>query len=162
MTEQDILQIQEELRYRRTVLMPEQLRAVQEARAFGDLSENFEYKAAKMELNKNKSRIRYLQRMLGEAVLIEDDSAEDEIGLFDRVTVEVAGMGRMVYQIVPSMRADALKGLITRESPVGSALFGRSAGDTVHVQVRADFGYDMTVVSVEKQEDDGSIKISEY
>jgi transcription elongation factor GreA len=163
MTQQDIAQIQEELNYRRTQLMPKQLEAVQEARAFGDLSENFEYKAAKMELNKNKSRIRYLQRMLDGAVLISDESGEDVIGLFDKVTADMVGMDEQVtLQIVTSMRANALEGLITRESPVGKAIFGRRVGDTAHVQVRPDFGYDLKILSIEKQEDDGSIKISEY
>lgn len=163
LTAQDIAQMREELKHRKTVLMPQQIAAVQEARAFGDLSENFEYKAAKMELNKNKSRIRYLERMIESAVIISDESAGDQIGLYDKVTVRMEGIEQeMTYQIVTTMRADALKGLITRESPVGSAIFGRRAGDTVHVQVSADFGYDLAIVSVEKTGDDGSIKISSY
>jgi transcription elongation factor GreA len=163
MTKQDIAQIQEELRRRRTELMPRQLQAVQEARAFGDLSEKFEYKAAKQELNRNKGRIRYLQRMLDNAVVISDQSAEGVIGLFDKVEAEMVGMDeRVSLQIVTAMRANALEGLITRDSPVGQAIFGHRAGDVVHVQVRKDFGYDLKILSVEKQEDDGSIKISEY
>lgn len=163
MTEQDILQIKEELRRRRTELMPQQLQAVQEARAFGDLSENFEYKAAKMELNKNKSRIRYLQRMLDSAVVVSDRSGAGEIGLFDRVEAEMVDMDeRVTLQIVTAMRANALEGLITKDSPVGRAIFGRRVGDTVHVQVRPDFGYDLKILRIDKQKDDGSIKISEY
>ena len=163
MTKQDIAQIQEELRRRRTELMPQQLQAVQEARAFGDLSENFEYKAAKMELNRNKSRIRYLQRMLDSAVVIEDRSGEGVIGLFDKVEAEMTDtQERVSLQIVTAMRANALEGLITKDSPVGRAIFGHRAGDTVQVQVRPGFGYDLKILRVEKQEDDGSIKISEY
>ena len=163
MTQQDIAQIREELHRRRTELMPQQLQAVQEARAFGDLSENFEYKAAKMELNRNKSRIRYLQRMLDSAVVVTDRSAEDVVGLFDQVEAEMVDMDeRVTLRIVTSMRANALEGLITKDSPVGRAIFGHRVGDTVHVQVRSDFGYDLKILSIEKQEDDGSIRISEY
>lgn len=164
LTAQDIQQMKEELLHRRSVELPKLIEAVKEARAFGDLSENFEYKAAKMELNKCKRRIRYLEGMIGSAHVISDDSAEDEVGLFDKVTVCIPSMGNkeMTYQIVTTMRADALKGLITRESPVGKALVGRREGDVVHVQVSADFGYDLEILAIEKQEDDGSIRINEF
>lgn len=164
LTAQDIAQMKEELRERKTTVLPRLIEAVKEARAFGDLSENFEYKAAKQELNKCKRRIRYLEGMIGSAVVISDRSRADEIGLFDKVTVLIPSMGdrEMTYQIVTTMRADALKGLITRESPVGRALAGRRAGESVHVQVSPDFGYDMKIVSIEKQEDDGSIRINSY
>ena len=164
LTAQDIQQMREELRQRRTVELPKLLEAVKEARAFGDLSENFEYKAAKMELNKCKRRIRYLEGMIGSAKVISDDSGEDQVGLFDKVTVRIPSMGNreMTYQIVTTMRADALQGRITRESPVGKALAGRREGETVHVQVSADFGYDMEIIDILKQEDDGSIPINEF
>lgn len=164
LTAQDIQQMKEELLHRRSVELPKLIEAVKEARAFGDLSENFEYKAAKMELNKCKRRIRYLEGMIGSAHVISDDSAEDEVGLFDKVTVCIPSMGNkeMTYQIVTTMRADALKGLITRESPVGKALVGRREGDVVHVQVSADFGYDLEILDIEKQDDDGSIRINEF
>lgn len=164
LTAQDIQQMRAELLQRKSVELPKLIEAVKEARAFGDLSENFEYKAAKQELNKCKRRIRYLEGMIGSARVISDDSGDDEVGLFDRVTVRIPSMGNkeMTYQIVTTMRADALKGLITRESPVGKALVGRHEGDVVHVQVNASFGYDMEILDIEKQEDDGSIKINEF
>ena len=164
LTAQDIRQMREELRQRRTVELPKLLEAVKEARAFGDLSENFEYKAAKMELNKCKRRIRYLEGMIGSAKVISDDAGEDQVGLFDKVTVRIPSMGNreMTYQIVTTMRADALQGRITRESPVGKALAGRREGETVHVQVSADFGYDLEIIDILKQEDDGSIPINEF
>ena len=164
LTAQDIQQMRQELLHRKSVELPQLIEAVKEARAFGDLSENFEYKAAKMELNKCKRRIRYLEGMIGSAKVISDDSEEDEVGLFDRVTVRIPSMGNkeMTYQIVTTVRADALKGLITRESPVGKALVGRREGDIVHVQVNPTFGYDMEIVDIEKLEDDGSIRISSY
>ena len=164
LTAQDIEQMRTELRQHKTVDLPKLITAVQEARAFGDLSENFEYKAAKQELNKCKRRIRYLEGMISSAKVISDDSKADEVGLYDKVTVRIPSMGdkEMVYQLVTTMRADALKGLITRESPVGKVLAGSHAGDTIHVQVNPEFGYDMVIVSIEKQEDDGSIQINAY
>ncbi len=164
LTAQDIQQMRAELKERKTVLLPRLIGAVQEARAFGDLSENFEYKAAKQELNACKRRIRYLEGMISSARVVSDQSGEDEAGLFDLVTVRVPSMGdkEMVFQLVTTMRADALKGRITRESPVGKALAGRHTGETVHVQVNPEFGYDMVILSIEKQEDDGSIQINAY
>lgn len=164
LTAQDIQQMRDELQQHKRIDLPKLIEAVKEARAFGDLSENFEYKAAKMELNKCKRRIRYLEGMIGSAVVIDDTSDEDEVGLFDKVTVSIPSMGNkeMTYQIVTTMRADALQGRITRESPVGKALVGRHEGDLVHVQVNAGFGYDMEIIDIEKVEDDGSIKINEF
>lgn len=164
LTAQDIQQMRDELQQHKRVNLPKLIEAVKEARAFGDLSENFEYKAAKMELNKCKRRIRYLEGMIGSAVVIDDTSDDNEVGLFDKVTVSIPSMGgkEMTYQIVTTMRADALQGRITRESPVGKALAGRHEGDTVHVQVNAGFGYDMEIIDIEKVEDDGSIKINEF
>ena len=164
LTAQDIQQMRAELKERKTVLLPRLIGAVREARAFGDLSENFEYKAAKQELNACKWRIRYLEGMISSARVVSDQSGEDEAGLFDLVTVRVPSMGdkEMVFQLVTTMRADALKGRITRESPVGKALAGRHTGETVHVQVNPEFGYDMVILSIEKQEDDGSIQINAY
>lgn len=164
LTAQDIQQMRDELQQHKRVNLPKLIEAVKEARAFGDLSENFEYKAAKMELNKCKRRIRYLEGMIGSAVVISDTSEEDEVGLFDKVTVCIPSMGNkeMTYQIVTTMRADALQGRITRESPVGKALVGRREGDIVHIQVNASFGYDVEILDIDKLEDDGSIKINEF
>lgn len=164
LTAQDIQQMRDELQQHKRVNLPKLIEAVKEARAFGDLSENFEYKAAKMELNKCKRRIRYLEGMIGSAVVIDDTSSDDEVGLFDKVTVSIPSMGNkeMTYQIVTTMRADALQGRITRESPVGKALAGRHEGDIVHVQVNPSFGYDMEIIDIEKVDDDGSIKINEF
>ena len=121
LTAQDIEQMRAELKERKTTALPELIKAVQEARAFGDLSENFEYKTAKQELNKCKRRIRYLEGMISSAKVITDRSGEDEVGLYDRVTVQIPSMGNqeMTYQLVTTMRADMLKGRITREIPGG-------------------------------------------
>ena len=85
LTEVDIKKMQEELNYRRTVLRPQLIEDVQTARAFGDLSENFEYKCAKRDKNRNDSRIRYLETMIRTAKVISVDSREGIVGLFDRV-----------------------------------------------------------------------------
>ena len=91
LTAQDIQKMQAELDDRRLRLMPELIEEVKRTRAFGDLSENYEYKAAKQEQNRNKSRIRYLERMIASARVIEDHSSADEVGLYDRVTVRILG-----------------------------------------------------------------------
>lgn len=163
LTRGDLKKMREELDYRRITLRPQLLEAVKEARAFGDLSENFEYKAAKKEKNTNESRIRYLERMIETAIVIEDTSARDEIGLYDKVTVFCADTEEEeVYQIVTTMREDALRGLISRESPVGKALLGHRAGDTVTVHAANGYSYEMEIRRVEKGQDDGSIPIASF
>ena len=81
LTKKDVEKIQQEIDHRKLVVRPEAIEAVKEARAQGDLSENFEYYAAKRDKNQNESRIRYLERMLKTAVIVEDHTASDEIGL---------------------------------------------------------------------------------
>ena len=87
LTEQDIKKMEEEIEYRKLVVRKEALEAVKEARAQGDLSENFEYHAAKKDKNQNESRIRYLEKMIKTAKIISTDSAEDEVGMNNTVTV---------------------------------------------------------------------------
>lgn len=129
LTRTDIEKMKEELHQRRTVTRPQLLEAVKEARAFGDLSENFEYKAAKREKNQNESRIRYLENMIKTAVVISDHSGAGEIGLFDKVTVLFEEDDETEqFQLVTTLRQDSLHGLISKESPVGKALLGRRAG----------------------------------
>ncbi len=164
LTEVDVRKMREEIDYRIQVLRPKLIQDVQTARAFGDLSENFEYKCAKQEKNRNESRIRYLQRMVSTAKVIPvADSGEDTVGLFDKVAVFHEKLGReMTLRIVTTLRADAGKGLISKESPVGKALLGRREGERVHIQVDEAFGYDMLIQKIEKGEDDGSIPLNKY
>lgn len=165
LTKKDLELMKQELDERRIVLRPQLLEQVKIARGFGDLSENFEYKAAKQEKNKNESRIRYLENMIRTAHVIDDDDGGHTggVGLYDKVTVLIADEGSVeTYQIVTTMRQDALHGLISRESPVGKALLGRKEGDQVHIQVDETFGYDMLIQKVEKGEDDGSIPLNKY
>lgn len=161
LTAQDLKKMREELDYRRITLMPELLEEVKRTRAFGDLSENYEYKVAKQEQNRNRSRIRYLERMIASAHVIEDTSAVDEVGLFDKVTLKMMGKEKVI-QVVSTVRCDALKGLISLESPMGKAVLGRKVGDVIHVQVNAASGYDAEILAIEKMTDDGSAPLVRY
>ena len=163
LTKVDIEKMQQELDHRRLELRPKLIEEVQIARSFGDLSENFEYKAAKREKNRNDSRIRYLERMIKTAVVIEDNSAEDEVGLFDTVTVFLTDeQEEEVFRIVTTLRQNPLKGLISKESPIGSCLMGRKVGETVHVKVNENFGYDAKIIKIEKGTDDEDLPIMKY
>ena len=156
LTQKDIELMRQELDYRRTVLRPKLIEDVQTARAFGDLSENFEYKAAKRDKNRNDSRCRYLENMINTAVVISDQSKEGVVGLYDKVTFYVEEDGETVTcQIVTTMRQDALKNLISKESPVGRAVLGRRVGDRATVQVNDSYSYDVIIQAIEPGEDTG-------
>ena len=163
LTEIDIQKMKDELDHRRIVLRPQLLEEVKVARSFGDLSENFEYKAAKREKNKNESRIRYLENMIKTAVVIRDTSDENTIGLYGRVTVFLEeDEEEETWQIVTTVRQDPLRGLISKESPVGGALLGKKVGDRVHIQVNKDNGYDLVVRAIQKEQDDGSAQLNQF
>ena len=163
LTQKDIQMMRDELDYRRIQLRPKLLEAVKEARGFGDLSENFEYKAAKQEKNRNESRIRFLENMIRTAVVISDRADADTVGLYDRVTVYLEDEGdEETYQVVTTMRQDALHGLISKESPLGKALLGRRVGERFHIQVNGRYGYDAVVRAIQKGQDDGSVPLSSF
>lgn len=156
-------ELQKELTYLKTVREKEVADLIKEARGFGDLSENFEYKAAKREKNRNDSRIRYLQRMVDTAKVISDHSSFDMVGLFDKVVIYIPDDDEeQTIRLVTTLRQNALEGLISKESPVGKAVMGHRAGETVHVQVNENVGYDIVIRSVEKGQDDDSLPISAY
>lgn len=163
LTAVDIRKMQEEVDYRRLELRPKLLEDVKTAREFGDLSENFEYKAAKREKNRNDSRIRYLERMIKTAKVIDAASKSDEIGLFDKVTIYIEeDEEEQVIELVTTLRQNALKGLISKESPVGKAVMGRRAGERVLVEVSPEYSYYIQIRKVEKGADDESLPISTY
>lgn len=163
LTASDIRKMEEEIEYRRVTLRPELLEHVKVARAQGDLSENFEYKAAKQEKNRNESRIRYLERMVKTAVVIDDSSKEDEVGINNRVTIEfLDDKSTAVYKIVTTVRANAIKGLISIESPLGKALMRHKVGDKVHVVVDDNTSYDVCIKEIEKNTDDSEDAIRQY
>ena len=163
LTRKDIELMQQELDMRRIQLRPKLLEAVKEARAFGDLSENFEYKAAKQEKNRNESRIRFLENMIKTAVVLPDQGESDGVQLYDKVTVFLEDEGDTeTYQVVTTMRQDALHGRISKESPLGRALLGRKVGETFHIQVNEKYGYDAVVKAIEKGSDDGSAPLNQF
>ena len=162
LTKKDIELMEQELTHRLTVLRPKLLEEVKTARAFGDLSENFEYKAAKQEKNRNEGRIRYLQNMIRTAHIVDDAPKGDGAALYDKITVAMADGKKATYQVVTTMRTDPLHGLISLESPVGKALLGKKIGDIVHIQVDERYGYDMVIRAIEKGSDDGSVPLNTY
>ena len=163
LTREDIKKMQEELDYRRLELMPGLIEEVKRTRAFGDLSENFEYKAAKQAQNKNRSRIRYLEGMIKSARVIADNSGADEIGLFDKVEIYIPEDDEtQVIQVVTTVRCDPRQGLISRESPFGRSVLGRKVGDSFRVQVSDTYSYEAVVRSITKGEDDGSAPLMSF
>lgn len=162
LTKKDIELMEQELTHRLTVLRPKLLEEVKTARAFGDLSENFEYKAAKQEKNRNEGRIRYLQNMIRTARIVDEAPKGDGAALYDKITVTMADGKKATYQVVTTMRTDPLHGLISLESPVGKALLGRKPGDRVHIQIDEKFGYDLTIEAIEKGQDDSGIPLNSY
>lgn len=154
LTENDIKKLKEEIEYRKLVVRKEALEAVKEARAHGDLSENFEYHAAKKDKNANESRIRYLERMIKTAVVISDESGEDEIGVNNTVTVYFEDDDETeTYKLVTTVRGNTLKRLVSIESPIGKALLGHKVGDRVYIQVNEHNGYYVVVKSIDKSTD---------
>jgi transcription elongation factor GreA len=157
LTEQDIEKMREEIEYRKLVVRKKALEDVKEARAHGDLSENFEYHAAKKEKNRNESRIRYLERMIRTAQVISDDSKEDEVGMNNTVTVFFEDEEEEdTFKLVTTVRGDTLHGLISVESPLGKAVFGHKVGDRVEVKVNDNFSYGVVIKAIENTVDDGS------
>ena len=158
LTKSDVEKIQAEIEHRKLVERKELIEAVKEARSHGDLSENFEYHAAKKEKNRNESRIRYLERMLKTAVIVEDHSREDEVGLNNTVELYCEDDGEVeTYRLVTSVRGSSLNGLISIESPIGKAILGHRVGDRVYVKVNDDFGYYVVirkVINTQSEEED--------
>ena len=163
LTREDINMMQNELDYRRLELMPELIEEVKRTRAFGDLSENFEYKAAKQAQNKNRSRIRYLEGMIKSAKIISDRSSDDEVGLFDKVEIYMPEDDETeIISVVTTVRCDPRKGLISKESPFGQQVLGKKVGDSFTVHVSDTYSYTAVIRSITKTEDDGSAPLLEY
>lgn len=163
LTKSDMKKMQEEIEYRKLELRPKLLEEVKETKAHGDLSENFEYHAAKKEKNKNESRIRYLERMLRTAQVIDDSSKEDEVGMNNTVSVYFEEDDTTEeYRIVTTVRGDSLHNLISIESPLGRALMGHRAGDRVEVKVNDTYSYPVVIKSIVNTEDDSKDRIRGY
>ena len=163
LTKKDIEKIQEEIDYRKLVVRKEAIEAVKEARAQGDLSENFEYYAAKKDKNRNESRIRYLENMIKNARVVSDQSREDEVGLNDTVTRYFEDDEEAdVYRLVTSIRGNSLENKISIESPLGKAIRGCRVGERAYVKINDKAGYYVEIRKIEKTGDDGTDAIRSY
>lgn len=163
LTKSDVQKIKEEIEYRKLVVRKRELEAVKEARAQGDLSENFEYKAAKQDKNRNESRIRYLEKMLKNARIVSDESKDDEVGINNTVTVYFEDDDETEkYRLVTSVRGNSMQGLISIESPMGKALRGRKEGDRVFVKTNGDQGYYVVIKNIDKTTDDSQDTLRRY
>ena len=163
LTEVDIRKMQEEIDYRMRVVRPKCIEDLQTARGFGDLSENYEYKAAKQELRRCDSRLRYLRRMIATAKVIKADTREGVVGLFDRVEIYYEDDDETEeITLMTTLREDALNGIISKESPLGKAVMGRRVGDRVVVKVNDEVQYPVVIRGIRKGSDDDSLPISRF
>ena len=163
LTKSDVEKIKAEIEHRKLVVRKEALEALKEARSHGDLSENFEYYAAKRDKNQNESRIRYLERMMRTSEIISDESKEDEVGLNNTVELYMEDDDEVeTYRLVTSIRGSSLQGLISTESPLGRAILGRKLGERVYVRVNENTGYYVEIRSIDKTTDDKNDKIRSY
>ncbi len=163
LTAVDIKKIKEEIEYKTRVVRPKCVEDLVTARGFGDLSENYEYKAAKQELRRCDSRLRYLKRLLNTAKVISSDSAADEIGLFDTVEIYYEEDDECeTIRLMTTLREDALSGIISKESPLGKALMGKKVGDRVLIKVSDSYSYYVQVRSITKGQDDESLPIHSF
>lgn len=163
LTKKDIEKMEEELRYRSIELRPEIIEEVKRTRAFGDLSENYEYKAAKQAQRQNDSRIRYLEGMIKTAKIIDDNSGDAQVGLFDKVTIYMEEDDEeSVIQVVTTVRCNPSMGFISKESPLGNAILGKKVGDRVTVKVSETYSYDLVIRKLEKGEDTGDAPLLQY
>ena len=163
LTESDVKKIKEEIEYRKIVVRKKELEAVKEARAQGDLSENFEYKAAKQDKNRNESRIRYLEKMIKTAVIVSEDSPEDEVGMNNTVDIYFEEDDvTETYKLVTTVRSNSLKNLISRESPLGAAIFGHKAGDRCEVHVNDNYSYFVQIKRIVNTVDDSTDELRKF
>ncbi len=163
LTEKDIQKMEEEIEHRKLVVRKQALEDVKAARAQGDLSENFEYKAAKQFKNENERRIRYLEKMIKTAVIVSEESAEDEVGMNNTVDVYFEEDDETeTYKVVTTVRSNSLKNLISRESPLGAAIFGHKVGDRCEVVVNDDYSYFVQIKRIENTVDDGTDALRKF
>ncbi|MCR5685212.1 MAG: GreA/GreB family elongation factor [Lachnospiraceae bacterium] len=163
LTKSDVEKIEREIEYRKRVVRHEALEAVKEARAQGDLSENFEYYAAKKDKNRNESRIRYLENMLRYATIIDDSSKTDEMGINNTAEILFEDDRTVeTVRLVTSVRGDVMNNLISIESPLGKAILGHREGDRILVDTGNGNGYYVVLQKLIKTNDDSQDKISSY
>ncbi len=163
LTQNDIDKMKKEIEHRKVVVRKEALEAVKEARAHGDLSENFEYYAAQRDKKKNESRIRYLERMIKTAKVVSDNSKADEVGLNNTVDLYFEEDDEVqTVKLVTTIRGDSLKGMISTESPIGQAILGKKKGDRIYIKVNESYGYYIVINRIDKDTDDSQDEIRSY
>lgn len=163
LTKGDVEKIQAEIDERKLVIRPKLLEEVKETRAQGDLSENFEYHEAKRAKNMNDSRIRYLEKMLKFADVIDDSSKDDEVGINNTVTIYIPEDDcEETYKLVTSIRSNSMKNMVSIESPLGAAIRGKHVGDSAIVQVNSDYSYEVIIRSIDNSTDDKDDQIKRY
>lgn len=163
LTKQDIADMQQEIEDRI------KLRAgyhddIVMARSYGDLSENAEYHEAKRAKNKNESRIRYLKNMIKTAKIIENNnSTGGTVGYFDCVTILFEDTGDEEEIIISTkMRIDATQGVISKESPLGNAIFGKSVGERVLVDVSPEMKYFVVIKAIKKGQGTKNVPLNKF
>ena len=163
LSEVDIQKMREEIEHILKEVRPKCVEDLKVARGFGDLSENYEYKAAKQELRRCDSRLRYLRRMIDTAKVIKPDSATDQVGLFDTVEVFFEDEGETdCYRIMTTLREDVMAGIISKESPLGRALLGHKVGDRIKVHASDSVEYFVQISALQKGADDPTLPIRSF
>ena len=163
LTKSDVEKIEAEIEHRKLVVRKEAIAAVKEARAHGDLSENFEYHAAKKDKNSNESRIRYLEKMLKNAIIVDESSKEDEVGINNTVELYMEDDDETeTYRLVTSVRGSSLNGLISIDSPLGKAVLGRKINDRVYIKVNDSYGYYAIIKKIIKTNDEKEDQIRRF
>ena len=160
LTKNDVKKIEAEIRDRTLVQAPKILEELKEARAQGDLSENFEYYAAKRAKRQNDSRVRYLENMIKNAIIIDDSSTEGVVSLNNTVTFQyVDDDEEETVKIVTSIRGNTASGRISNESPIGKALLGHKVGDICEVELPNGGKYEIKITALDQTTgDDDSIR----
>ena len=149
LTQKDIDAMLAEIEHRKCVVRKELLEDVKTARAHGDLSENFEYKAAKQAKNQNESHIRYLEKMVKTAIIIEDKTQDDEVGINKVIELYFEDDDEVEeFKIVTTVRGNSLKNLVSTESPIGKAVLGHKVGDRCWVAINEKAGYYVEIKSI--------------
>lgn len=160
LTKEDVEKIKAEINERKSILRPKILEDVKSARAQGDLSENFEYYAARKMNRENNSRIAYLEKVLREATIIEANSTNG-VNLDNLVKVKFVEEGvdeasweEEIYKVVTSIRADSIKKKVSIEAPLGKALINKEIGDIVKVDLDNGGSYELKIIDIIKDTGD--------
>ena len=147
LTQEGLDELKKELDELINIKRPENIQAIKEARALGDLSENAEYDAARNEQAQIEARIKQLEKML-ENVSIIEDVGTDKVRIGNTVSIKyVDDDEEDEYKIVGSQEADPFESKISNESPIAQALFDHKVGDVVTVQ-SPNGSYEVEIINI--------------